>query len=270
MVDKNVSDKVVWENGITPDNDFTPSMSQSQSAFQPMSQPLMIFCYKCNNEIPSNSKFCPYCEIELYTICPKCGVKYSSQYPACSQCGTNRQKYIESQIREKEKAEAEKREERLRQEKLEQERQEQERQEQERKEQIKDTKEYQSTYSILKESLGSLNDKFKIPLLLSPFFLIISVIAFSLSGEESAILVLFGFVLAGLCLLWAEILERRSIDTEKREKSILQYLKKNNCDYNKDMLTYVLNKMRDSSYKDVEDNLSEWCIEAYIKQNEVS
>ena len=263
MVDKNVSDKVVWENGITPDNDFTPSMSQS--AFQPMSQSQMIFCYKCNNVIPSNSKFCPYCEIELYTICPKCGVKYSSQYPACGQCGTNRLKYIESQIREKEKIEAEKRDERLRQEKLEQEKLEKKRQEQELKEQIINTKEYQSTYSILKESLESLDVKFKLPLLLSPIFLIISVTVFSLLGEESAILILFGFVLAGLCLLWSVILDSRSTDSEKREKYILQYLKKNNCDYNKDMLTYVLNKMRDSSYKYVEDDLSEWCIEAYIK-----
>lgn len=47
MVDKKVSDKVVWEEGVTSDNDFTPTASQSQFAFQPMSQPQMMFCYKC-------------------------------------------------------------------------------------------------------------------------------------------------------------------------------------------------------------------------------
>ena len=258
-MDNKVSEKAIWEGSIPPDND-TPSLG-----LQMQTQPQMMFCYKCNNVVPTDSKYCPYCQIELYTTCPKCGIKYSSQYPACNQCGTNKLEYLESQKREKERIEAEKREERLRQEKLEQERQEQEYKEKERKEQIINTTEYKSTYSILKESLDSLNVKFKITLLLSLIFLIISVTIFSSLGEESAILILFGFVLAGLCLLWSVILESRSTDSEKREKYILQYLKKNNCDYNKDMLTYVLNKMGDSSYKDVEDDLSEWCIEAYIK-----
>lgn len=264
MVDKNVSDKVVWENGITSDNGVTPT------SFQSMSQPQMTFCYKCNNVIPVDSKFCPYCQIELYTTCPKCGIKYSSQYPACNQCGTNKLEYLESQKREKERIESEIREERLRQEKLEQERQEQEYKEKERKEQIINTTEYKSTYSILEESLDSLNVKFKITLLSFSLFPIISVIAFSLWGEEPSILLLFGFVLAGLSLLWSVILYTRSTDTEKREQHILQYLKNHNCDYDKDMLNYVLNKMRDSNWTDVEDNLSEWCIEAYIKQNKES
>ena len=100
MVDKNVSDKVVWENGLTPDNDFTPAMSQARSEFQPYSQPQMMFCYKCNNVIPGNSTFCPYCQIKLFVECPKCGAKYSSQYPACNQCGTNREEYLKTQRQE--------------------------------------------------------------------------------------------------------------------------------------------------------------------------
>lgn len=95
MVDKNVSDKVVWENGVTPDNDFGQTMSQPQPSFQSASQPQMMFCYKCNNVVPTDSKYCPYCKVKLYTICPKCGQKYSSQYPICNQCGTNRQEYLE-------------------------------------------------------------------------------------------------------------------------------------------------------------------------------
>jgi hypothetical protein len=101
MVDKNVSDKVVWENGVTPDNDSCQTMSQLHSSFQPASQPQMMFCYKCNNVIPSNSNYCPYCQVKLFTECPKCGVKYSSQYPSCSQCGTNRLEYLQVQKRER-------------------------------------------------------------------------------------------------------------------------------------------------------------------------
>lgn len=103
MVDKNVSDKVVWENGVTPDNDFTPAMSQPRSEFHPYSQPQMMFCYKCNNVIPGNSNYCPYCQIKLLTECPKCGVKYSSQYPVCNQCGTNRLEYLELEKKEQER-----------------------------------------------------------------------------------------------------------------------------------------------------------------------
>ena len=95
IVDKNVSDKVVWENGVTHDNDFTPTISQPQPEFHSQSQ--KMFCYNCNNVIPSNSTFCPYCQIKLFAECPKCGTKYSSQYPACNQCGTNREEYLRVQ-----------------------------------------------------------------------------------------------------------------------------------------------------------------------------
>ena len=160
MVDKNVSDKVVWENGVTHDNDFTPTMSQPQSEFH--SQPQMMFCYKCNNVIPADSKCCPYCQMELYVTCPKCGARYSSQYPACNQCGTNRLEYIETQRREKEKIEARKQEEKLRYEKLELEKLEKERkvnlerwrrEETNRrdKELIKATQEFKDAYAYLCE-----------------------------------------------------------------------------------------------------------------------
>ena len=63
-----------------------------------------IVCYNCGEIIPADSKYCPYCSTSLYVTCPKCRHEYSSQYPACSQCGTNRNDYIEKQ---KELAEAE-------------------------------------------------------------------------------------------------------------------------------------------------------------------
>ena len=160
MHDNKVSDKVIWEGNITSDEEI------SFSQYNPQSQSQMMFCYKCNNVIPSNSTYCPYCQIKLYTECPKCGIEYSSQYPACNHCGTNRLEYIESQIREKERIEAKKREEKLRQDKLEREQREALQRQEDRlrqklkafhnqKDQIKNTKEYQTTYSVLKEALES-------------------------------------------------------------------------------------------------------------------
>ena len=100
MRDNKVSEKAVWEGSITSDND-TPSIG---SQMQTQSQ--MMFCYKCNNVIPSNSTFCPYCQIKLFVECPKCGTKYSSQYPACNNCGTNREEYLRAQRWEQERKEA--------------------------------------------------------------------------------------------------------------------------------------------------------------------
>ena len=97
MSNNKVSEKAVWEGSITPDNN-TPSL-----ASQMQTQPQMMFCYKCNNVIPSNSTFCPYCQIKLFAECPKCGENYSSQYPACSKCGTNREEYLQRQRREAER-----------------------------------------------------------------------------------------------------------------------------------------------------------------------
>ena len=99
-MDNKVSKKAIWEGAISPDND-TPSIGS-----QMQTQPQMMFCYKCNNVIPGNSTFCPYCQIKLFVECPKCGTKYSSQYPACNNCGTNREEYLRAQRREQERKEA--------------------------------------------------------------------------------------------------------------------------------------------------------------------
>lgn len=55
--------------------------------------PKTMACYSCGEIIPLNSEYCPYCSKELYVTCPKCGHKYSSQFPACNKCGTNRVDY---------------------------------------------------------------------------------------------------------------------------------------------------------------------------------
>lgn len=284
IVDKNVSDKVVWENGVTHNNDFTPTMSQPQSEFHSQSQ--KMFCYNCNNVIPADSKFCPYCQIELYVTCPKCGAKYSSQYPACNQCGTNRLEYIETQKREKERIEARKRrEERLRQEKLELERKEQERKEaierQERethwgqecaiKEQIINTKEYQSTYSALKESLESFRRKHIMTIVLTIAFAALYMIVYkSLGrGEPEGVLVIIHCFIIPFGITLGILLPIYSLtNTEKREQHIIKYISTHNYDYDKDMLNYVLKEMKNTFYKytyDALDKLSDWCIEAYKK-----
>ena len=63
-----------------------------------------IICYNCGEIIPKDAKFCPYCSTNLYVTCPKCGKEYSSQFPACSECGTNRDEYYKQQ-KEKEEEE---------------------------------------------------------------------------------------------------------------------------------------------------------------------
>lgn len=52
-----------------------------------------MVCYACGEIIPSDSEYCPYCRKKLYVKCPKCGNTYSSQFPACNMCGTNRSQY---------------------------------------------------------------------------------------------------------------------------------------------------------------------------------
>ena len=89
-----ISEKAVWDE-LTPSEDE----NTSQTSFGQPAQPQMMFCYKCSQVIPANSAFCPWCQTELYVTCPKCSNKYSSQYPACNQCGTNREQYIEEQRR---------------------------------------------------------------------------------------------------------------------------------------------------------------------------
>ncbi len=175
IYDKNVSEKVIWEGSI-PHDEATSNTSQPQV----QEQPHMMFCYNCNNVIPGNSIYCPCCQVKLFTKCPKCGAKYSSQYPSCNQCGTNREEYLQMQRKERARIEARKREDRLRQEKLEREKQEQKRQEELRRyeQEAKDrklraeyeaennrivkTKEYEATYLLINELINKAETKFKV------------------------------------------------------------------------------------------------------------
>lgn len=84
-------------NTVMEDEEYVPYTEQRQQLVTKQYQTVnvgSIVCYACGEVIPDNSKFCPYCSKELYVKCPKCGQTYSSQYPACNQCGTNREEFI--------------------------------------------------------------------------------------------------------------------------------------------------------------------------------
>ena len=70
------------------------------SDYGEQSFPRTTVCYACSEIIPVGSTFCPACGKQLLVECPNCGHEYSSQYPVCSKCGTNREKYIERKRRE--------------------------------------------------------------------------------------------------------------------------------------------------------------------------
>ena len=65
--------------------------------------PSMI-CWKCGEIIPNDSEYCPFCGGQLFVSCPKCGHRYSAQYPNCNKCGTNREQYLK-QIKEQKEEE---------------------------------------------------------------------------------------------------------------------------------------------------------------------
>lgn len=64
--------------------------------------PRTTVCYACSEIIPLGATYCPVCGKKLLVTCPNCGHEYSSQFPVCSECGTNREKYIERKRREEE------------------------------------------------------------------------------------------------------------------------------------------------------------------------
>lgn len=273
-MDNKVSEKVIWEGSITPDND-TPSF-----ASQLQTQPQMMFCYKCNNVIPANSKFCPCCNIELYTTCPKCGIHYSSQYSVCNQCGTNRQEYLLLQRREQEKIEARKREERLQKEKLESDKQEKERLERlvkaremaymtqqkeayltENKE-IMRTSEYESAYSLITESFDIFDKICTRRFIITSILYIIGFILGICSAEYDIMeSVGIAYALLGLPICVAFLIYKGS--DSQRKKFISEYVS-NNKGYDKSLFTTDLIAMVNYQGK---DRLSDCCIIAYRKKH---
>lgn len=275
MDNNKVSEKAIWEGAISPDND-TPSIGS-----QMQTQPQMMFCYKCNNVIPSNSKFCPCCNVVLFATCPKCGVKYSSQYLICNQCGTNREEYLQIQRREAERKEAIERENRRRQEIEERKRKEAE-EEKERQERLKryerevserqqeeayikenaeiiKTKEYKTAYSLLSEAIADYEKRsFNMGCLLVPLFTIIIMATLFLIHP------ILGFILIIVLPFFSDRIIKE-VNLKKYRKYLQKYISSSN-NYDNKMVT--LNLINMVSYQGKE-RLSDCCIIAYREKHKL-
>lgn len=286
MGNNKVSEKAVWEGSISPDNN-TPSI-----ASQMQTQPQMMFCYKCNNVIPSDSTFCPYCQIKLYTECPKCGASYSSQYPACSKCGTNREEYLQMQRREAERKAAIERENRRRQEIEERKRKEAE-EEKERQErlkryeqqanerqqkdaylkenaEIKETEEYKMTYSILNEALKALDDKKKkknkktLLLLVIPYiYLALDFCFIDLANSNLELFITIVIILSIISFIAFIVSNVHDNDRKWQEEYLMQYAS-SKCRNRENLLsTHLISMVW------YQRNVSDCCIIAYREKHKL-
>lgn len=291
-MDNKVSEKAIWEGSITPDNN-TPSL-----ASQMQTQPQMMFCFKCNNVIPSDSTFCPYCQIKLYTECPKCGASYSSQYPACSKCGTNREEYLQIQRREAERKAAIERENKRRQDIEERKRLEEERkrkeaeEEKERQErlkryeqqanerqqkdaylkenaEIKETEEYKITYSILSEALTALDNKKnrneKKAFLLHSLFYIFMVISYiiDLANRNMELFSTIGIIIFLIGLIGLVVNAAHKNIREWQEEYLMQYAS-SKCRNRENLLsTHFISMVW------YQRNVSDCCIIAYREKHKL-
>lgn len=86
------------------------SNSYNPSSFGGQTSSKTTVCYACSEIIPLGSTFCPVCGKKLLVTCPNCGHEYSSQYPVCSKCGTNRKEYNERKRKEEEERQRKQRE----------------------------------------------------------------------------------------------------------------------------------------------------------------
>lgn len=82
--------------------------SYNESSYSP--SPKTTVCYACSEIIPLGSTFCPVCGKKLLVTCPNCGFEYSSQFPVCSKCGTDREQYNKQLEAKRQKEIAEKQE----------------------------------------------------------------------------------------------------------------------------------------------------------------
>lgn len=278
MNEDKVSEKAIWEGSITLDREPSPIASQTPSQ--------MMFCYKCNNVIPDNSNYCPYCKVKLYTECPKCGVKYSSQYPFCNQCGTNRDEYLRLQREEQERRDAIEKENRRRQEILEREKQERERQERLRiaeekakeervkakfeaeNREIMETEEYKSTYSLLTEAISRYDKKMrKLGIVVGTSCSIIVFIFFLLPIILQDVFrfdtILISFILVFLMMCCREIYDDN--EYKYRRKFVLKYVLERNICYDKEEMRDIIDVLCKKGLG--EQDVSYCCIIAYRKKH---
>ena len=98
-----IKDKAIFER-LSGENVPFNSGTEWDGACMPFADntPKKISCFKCGKLIPQDSDFCPFCQTQLFVICPNCSFRYSAEYPSCYKCGTNRKEYLEQRERERE------------------------------------------------------------------------------------------------------------------------------------------------------------------------
>ena len=95
-------DRVTGLGNYSGYNNSTGNNGYNSSGYGNYTSSKTSICYACNEIIPLGATFCPVCGKKLLVTCPNCGHEYSSQYPVCSKCGTNREEYNERKRREEE------------------------------------------------------------------------------------------------------------------------------------------------------------------------
>lgn len=95
--DQDIDGKAIWEGNTPLSSSLSPKNLGRQAPYQ-------MTCYKCGSLIPADSIYCPVCQVQLFVDCPKCGNRYSAQYPSCNKCGTNREAFLKRQKEQKEEA----------------------------------------------------------------------------------------------------------------------------------------------------------------------
>lgn len=97
-------DRVTGLGNYSGYNNSTGNNGYNSSGYGNYTSSKTSICYACNEIIPLGATFCPVCGKKLLVTCPKCGHEYSSLYPVCSKCGTNRDVYYKQKEAEKQKA----------------------------------------------------------------------------------------------------------------------------------------------------------------------
>ena len=83
---------------LDPNMDYGGALNEKSSQ-QSLSNQV---CWNCGKTIPLGN-YCPACGQELFRTCPKCGLKYSSQYHICPKCGTDSLEFEKARVQEQEK-----------------------------------------------------------------------------------------------------------------------------------------------------------------------
>lgn len=96
-------------SGLGDYSGFFAPKSKGSVASIPVSQRQMMgnkICPFCQEIIPSDADYCPFCSKKQEETCPCCGHVYPANFPVCPKCGTNREQYFaairESQQRQDE------------------------------------------------------------------------------------------------------------------------------------------------------------------------